>query len=138
MEKDIREQTIKINDANSVLEVYLEYIHNNLKDGIAIEKIGYLPFDKRFKLYMICNKDFRFVVCGTYVRPLLDKRFKNIYNVFKKATFFSYPKDENLQIFDKKNYKEIINKICDENEYKEEFNWSNIPQDILNYLKSDQ
>jgi hypothetical protein len=126
------------NDANSVLEVYLEYLNNNINEGIAMEVIGFIPLDIDFKLYIICNKEFRFVVCGTDAKKLCDKRFKNVYKLLKHSTFFAYPKDESLQIFNKFQYKNVASKICQDlnlNGDSDEFVWSKDVNDILNYLK---
>lgn len=136
---EIPREVLKINDTNSILEVYLEYLHTNLKDGIAFEVIGFFPIDPNFKIYIICNKAFRFVICGTDLKRLQDKRFKNPYKLLKKSTFFSYPKDIDLQIFDKYQYKDVASKIFDELNYKNEneFYYSNDPNKILAYFKSD-
>jgi len=128
-----------LNDGNSIVEVYLEYLHKNVPNGIKFEPIGYIPIFPNFKVYIASNNKLRYFIIGTDFEKLADRRFKDYIKLCKHSTFLIYPTENYHQKINKINYKEINEKILEvlskDKKEKDEFNITPDINEILNYLK---
>ena len=99
-------QLSELDDKNTTLEVYLEYLCKNTET--QFEKIGHIVIDEDFGIYHTFGRNRRYVIISTDPKIYSDKRFKNKYKKEKKSTMFLYPVNEKYEFADEKSLMALI------------------------------
>lgn len=128
-----------IYDINSYLEVVLEFLHKNVKNGLKWEKIGDVPILPNCGIYIISNCKLKYIITGTDYFAINDKRYKDHVKLLKKATFFLYPNENFHQKINYMTYKDIsydiIKTLNLKNMKNDNFIKTKDVNEILDFLK---
>ena len=97
----------EINDDNSLAEVYLQFLIENLK--VEVDLIGGMKNDLTFGLYYIWDKDSKkYMLLITDLDKYCDKRAKKKSTKEKRSTLFLYPMDEEYKKVNENTFKEVL------------------------------